>query len=321
MELHWKDKYDDLENWSHLEFSVQNSPAPNLKLQSGNNQKFKLLKNEETVFWGRVDPEWYGVHFLRNNNNWDKEDMIIPPISSADVEKIGSSSNLRAWSRFFVEKLKNSSYSPLQDGKWRLNKCGFDNAFISNRHYHIWLVQDIHEAFSANKPEYIDWGISGSDRIIALKEEPDNDSGRVKWFKKLATQKKCPPILVWYLNCLDAYIILDGHCRLKANIETDTHPEILVLNSFFEIPVEQNERRQQAILNQLESRQKDPTKKKIPVDHINKLLLEAFDDRPLNRVFTKSKASDDLENIWNEEVRSFINKKGVDHEELSAMLE
>ena len=58
----------------------------------------------------------------------------------------------------------------------------------------------------------------------------------------------------------------------------------------------------------------------ISIEKMNKLLIEAFDDRPIVSAETKSKAVYDFEKSWNEEVQKFTKLPDIDLEELEDMI-
>ena len=65
---------------------------------------------------------------------------------------------------------------------------------------------------------YIDWGCSGSGEIIPLREPSPADAARVKAWRKHARENTLPPVLLWWVTGLEAYVILDGHDRRPAQL-------------------------------------------------------------------------------------------------------
>lgn len=316
-DLHWKDHVNDADHWTHLEIEMASQELPGLRLYAGTGRRFKLLLGEVPAFWGRVEHEWYGAWFLRNENHWDEAQMIIPPIRSADI--IAGDPSLAGWSRFFLKALQQSSNSPLYQGSWHLSNANHRYALTPKRAATQWNVFGREQAFK-KRPFYVDWGIMGSGALLALKEEPPVHSGRVKWYLKLIDQGQCPPILVWFVKSLDAYVILDGHCRLKACYEKKVIPEILVLGAVQKTFASPNPSMQQSVIRALGERKKNWKKNAIPLEKENALLIEVFDDRPFITAVSRSKAQRDLADSWNTEVRAFEYQEGIDHDELKRML-
>ncbi|MEZ5003333.1 MAG: hypothetical protein R2730_09905 [Chitinophagales bacterium] len=94
------------------------------------------------------------------------------------------------------------------------------------------FINDINNAFDKENPRWIEWYIGRCGSIVALKNEPNEGNGRVKWFRKLVLEETCPRISL-VLSCIDGYVLLDGHCRLKDQLES-VPVKFLVLNSVIE---------------------------------------------------------------------------------------
>ncbi|MGV8637293.1 hypothetical protein ACV35N_35130, partial [Pseudomonas aeruginosa] len=75
--------------------------------------------------------------------------------------------------------------------------------------------------------QWLDWWGRDNDALIALRRVED-DEGRVKWWRKKAREGELPPVLALRLNCLDACVILDGHCRLRAGLLENVAPDAAV---------------------------------------------------------------------------------------------
>lgn len=115
-------------------------------------------------------------------------------------------------------------------------------------------------------------------------------------------------MLALRLNCLDACVILDGHCRLRAGLLENVAPEILVLCAYDEqpMPVDTAQRRQ--VLQSLAQRVDAPVRRgRRPLDseQLNQVLLRLFDDRPWPRVLTRARAVL-KEEQWCAEVRDWL---------------
>ena len=54
------------------------------------------------------------------------------------------------------------------------------------------------------------------DTVLALRPPSAPDSSRVKAWRKRARERVLPPVLLWWIEGLAAYVILDGHDRLQA---------------------------------------------------------------------------------------------------------
>lgn len=324
MKQHWKDIQDDNGNWSHLLIEIDNQPDGKFQIHSGGNQRFKLIKDDLTIFWGCIEYDYYGAWILRNNIDWNKDNMLIPPITSDQIEKYKSSNQTNKasyWSRFFIDSLSKSDNSILCDGKWQISLGLLKWQIQKPDLFEKWIVNETDKVFSNSQLTYIDWGISGNGNLISLKETPYEDEGRVKWWRKKVKENCCPPILTWYINSLDAFIIIDGHRRLKAYMIENEKPDILVLNALREEYYLKDFSRREKIVKSLEIRQNHPSKVKLSIDDINTILIDAYDERPSVRPITKSIAQPDFEEIWINEVKKFKNQPNIDQEELESMIE
>ena len=308
MELHWRDVKDQKDEWGYLEVDVKEDVKPTLRLHSGGDRRFKLVNQNHSVFWGKMEIDYQGAWFLRNDNEWQLEDMPIPPITSQIVQSTDSLSGdgLTAfWCRHFAKELSNSEASPLYEGKWRLTS---KSSYIEMAEHA--LAGDTYQlenryGFYQKRPLWVDWGISGSYILLALKAIPEAKSSRVKWWRKVIRTSQCPPVLIWYIQSLSAYIILDGHSRLRAcQLENHT-PTFITLSSVIEHQAEFDKPRAKAVYKNLEERQKHPWKNPLNVDEINTLLVKIYDNTPFTQEINRAKASAALSKEWLNEVSQF----------------
>lgn len=325
MEMHWRDVLDLKEAWSYLEIVVPEEANPSLRLQSGGQLRFKLQSARGPLFWGNISKDYYGVWLLRNDNQWSLDQMPVLPIQSADVEKamvFSGTDRDSFWARYFAKALTSSNANPLTKGKW----------LISNKRQQIdrYPYDLTHQTadgaaklgYYTSRPAYLDWGIAGSYAVAALKTMPNENEGRVKWWRKKVRNGSCPPILIWFISCLQAYVVLDGHVRLFAHALEQKKPDYMVLKSLNEYSRGgTSPEHSQQILESLEARQNHRWKSPMTVEEVNKLLINVFDNRPFVSHTSSSLAIKDMETIWLEEVREFADQYEVDHAELSAMIE
>jgi len=313
----WKDIIDDSELWKGLRLEVNQGVSGEYQLESGLNCRFKLHNKENPILWGTFGSEYWGVWILNNKVDWEPKDIPVKPISSYIVEESKKTDYYRFWSRFFAKQLKDEKPSILSSGLWTITI----GSSVENRKDNTSeLIYDIENAFDKENPRWIDWGINGAGSILALKNESTEENGRVKWFRKLIREKSCPPILIWYVTCIDGYIILDGHCRLKAFQLESVEPNFLVLNSIVEKEIKRDTKVQKNILIGIEKRQKNQVKQKMNVEEINRLLISAFDTRPYCRPITNAKAKRDYQEKWTKEVRELGLKQNLNSDNIENMI-
>lgn len=323
MKLHWRDVKNREQEWAYLEVNILDAPKPTLRLYSGAERRFKLVGQDQVFFWGNMQHDYEGAWFLRNDNQWDLEQMPVPPITSSDVQESSSLSGdelMAFWCRYFTRRLRESKVSPLYEGKWQLSHKG---NYIEFEEYALAADPVRPEnklGFYETRPIWVDWGMSGSYILLALKALPNEDEGRVKWWRKQVRQDSCPPVLIWFIHGLYAYVVLDGHARLRAYQLEGKPPKFITLSSVIEHEVELNPKRIEGVYKNLANRQKNPRKNPLSLEAINQLLLDIFDTTPLVQGITKAKASAYLTEEWYKEVKSFSGLPGSDEGELESML-
>lgn len=318
MNLIWEDIINDKEEWTGLRLDVKEKTPARLKLESGDNTRFKIYNGEHPVLWGTFGAEYWGVWALRNKNNWESKDMPIPPIHSSDIERSRDNDHYSFWSRFFAKELMRKGDPRLSQGLWTLTIGASPKQRLKNS---TLFVYDIEHVFEKNNPRFIEWDIGHSYSLVSIKEEPNTENGRVKWFRKLVREESCPPVLIWHLHCIDGYIILDGHCRLKAFQLEDTPIEFIVLNAVRKEKHEKDAKVQKNILYSLEQRQENAKKSTMTVDQVNQLLIAAFDDRPFYRPITNATAKHDYDATWTQEVWEIAETLGIEKTEIEYMIE
>jgi len=123
--------------------------------------------------------------------------------------------------------------------------------------------------------------------------------------RKLARDGELPPLLVMWISGLQCYVVLDGHDRLQAAVLEGTTPHALGLNGLREEPLTLT------TAHQMQAERIAATLGSIPrggrpysVDSINRVLIEAFDDRPRVEVVTRAWPLTGGSASWMNQVRS-----------------
>jgi hypothetical protein len=317
MNVYWKDVKDNKNQWCGMAVRVSESAKPVWHLQAGADRRIKLVAGNKTLFWATLLKDYGGVWLIKTLVDLDITDMPVSPIRSADIESRANLQGdewLKSWSRFFVEQLEKNQCSILYDGLWLLGPCFAvsdkkDWQFMSSVHSRYMgtnVVYQVKDALKTDEVELLSWWLNGNGELINLKK-PQADSGRVKWWRKKVREGRLPPILVLYLSCLDAYIIIDGHDRLMASIIENQPPELIAISSAQEIHCSPDLVKQEQVLASL-SHPKSDRKKSISVEHMNQVLLQAFDDSPFVNSRSSSWASITSDQMWVDEVAEFLRK-------------
>lgn len=329
MHSYWKDIENETGEWFGLAVDCAHGDGrhrkPALRLESADNGRIRLVQDptdggEPMVrLWATILADCYGVHLLRSDLA-----MAAPVAPStldpALVERLAGlpeSQRLPAWSRVFAGALSESPASFLHPGLWmfmglrpRAGGWYFESVKprLSERRGSIGRLS---EPLCEDPVTFLDWGAGGGDRdrILNLRALSSADEGRVKWWRKQAREGALPPVLLWRVDCLQAYLIVDGHCRLQAAVLEDRPPQFLVACSAYEEPVVADPAEQQATLAFVQRHADEvaralPGREPIPTDSLNALLIGAFDDRPRRVPQTYAWASRRPDALWLSEVEA-----------------
>lgn len=323
----WKDLETDAGDWLGLALHCRagdGSSKPALRLESGNNGRIRLVQHEGAGsdpvprFWATLCRDYYSVYWLRSDAPVASP-ITATTLDAAVVERhaaLPPAQRLAAWSRFFAETIARGPASFLYPGLWMFMAARpvqatwqFETGRLPKT-YGPWPVEKVRDALRDDPVVEIDWGWQGSTcEVLALRPPPQAQDGRVKWWRKKARENALPPIVLWYLGCLQAYVIVDGHCRLQAAMLEDRPPEFLIAYSAHEQPVPHDRERQQQILDSLQAqlsneRPRPPQRKPLDTATLNAVLIAAFDDRPIINEQTQAWATRQTEAQWLQEVQS-----------------
>ena len=121
------------------------------------------------------------------------------------------------------------------------------------------------------------WGEFESSGVIPLRRQSDVESGRVKWYRKLAREGRLPPVFLYYHVGLISWLVVDGHDRLLAAREEAITPGFVGVSSVRRrgdtFPVDHREELEKVLARALE---KSPDQR--TVDGVNKRLIALYED-------------------------------------------
>lgn len=323
--MHFQSEYNHENKWLRTTITVSEKTKPYYRLYSGGvNRRFKLASKQHTVFWGCIVNRYSGVWLLRNSISWEKP--IIAPITSSNIEyykSLSSPNHYEYWSTFFAHKLLQTDYSILTQGEWVI-KAGIIGGTSELRKQLIdfsSVYQD--DGIFLEQVDYISWGIDGSEELIASKEKPKDDSARVKWWRKKVKEAVCPPVLVWFVSPLDAYLIIDGHSRLRAYQLENKQIQLLVLYTYQKKPKHEDAiKARQHMLHSLKCRLKNEEKnirKNLSLDDVNNMLIQMYDDE-YEKYISIGTHTADFDKIWENEVSQFKTDKSINQTHLKGLL-
>ena len=334
-QIFWRDIEDLAGNWSGLGVDVKRPCAakPPLRLLSGDNLRMQLVLGDQTLLWGTLSRCFYGVWLIRNTLLEQLPLTLVEAIDSPTVEQhaqLAPALRLKAWSRFFIDQLRHQQPDFLYPGYWLVRGLWYQPLKLIQRQW----AQEQHWNFVGGQDALShlpEWSIRGDNllsnqepgapRWVALGEAggavvglhavdrfSGRLTGRLKWWRKKAREGSLPPILLWYVSGLNAYLILDGHYRLQAALDEQVAPQFLVLSSPKLSHYRRNEEEEQKVLNAL-LRQSE--KNNLDLSHVNQRLIYTFDDRPYHRVGSQAWAGIASNEAWVDEVTRYLTAHGM----------
>jgi hypothetical protein len=241
-----------------VEIDVPNDhPRSALAIESGTGRLVRLALDGTTLVWARDTPWTRTLAWARMGS---PTLAIVPPIRGADAR----STAIDAWPRAFASWIVSSSRVWLRPGTWSLGMTS--NVELETR-----------GAFIASARMY------RRAMVLPLRERSPETSGRVKSWRRHARDGTLPPILLGWLSTIDAYVVLDGHDRLRAAELESITPDWLALSAMRETKADWTddvrERAQRAAIDRYElahraeARLSDRSR-----DELNRSLVGAFDD-------------------------------------------
>jgi hypothetical protein len=139
----------------------------------------------------------------------------------------------------------------------------------------------VRDALDAPALAWESWWLNGSGGLLRMREPSAADAGRVRAWSKRAREGTLPPALVLWVSGLDMFLLLDGHDRVRAAALEGAAPGFLVLWRVRETPRLPDTTRQGAVVRELErKRGLAGGRPPLTVAMENRLLVDAFDDRP-----------------------------------------
>jgi hypothetical protein len=311
----WKYLENDVGKWFGLALELPAGAAPHkpaLRIETGNNGRIRLAQHDTPLLWASIHKDYGGVDLLRSFAALPQAPVAPGTLDSARIEKqsaLAPDARLQSWSRFFAEALLASPGAFLHLGLWlfaglspRQPRWSFASEPFAP--HAGWQIHDLEHEDRDDRLSLLDWSASRGYRIVRLKAPLPAEDGRLKWWRKKAREGSLPPVLLWFVGCHDALVVVDGHNRLQAAILEDSPPEFIVAYPAQEMPVQPDPVARQAMLDSLEGNDKRRANRPGRQEALNQALLSAFDDRPYVRPRSRGWASIASDEHWIAEVRT-----------------
>ncbi len=281
MSLYWKDITTPDIKWRGIEITVDNSQSKktNFSIEACGKRFFSVKYCDQTLFWVRQHYTHHGAALIKNYQV-SHDVPIVSHIRSSDIEKrkyLEGSKKFKSWSKYFIQSLNRIENHFFREGKWIITAFHFsfwqhlnDTYEVNKSSYDIRM----YDALNTDIFQYISWWDTPYEDVefIGL-HTVDEDSGRLKWWRKKAKEGTLPPVLFYYISGLGSYILLDGHYRLKAAQLEDIRPDAILLTSYKTEKYDTDPKIQQAILKSLQHRKRN---RSLNQDELNNILINAY---------------------------------------------
>lgn len=317
MNMHWRDIDHRLEPdvWDGLLIAISGDCVPGFEVSLCPPARLRVSVRETPVCWVRVWDDYYGYDILRKKR--DDSLSIVPPISFRLADDIAGShpeERMRRWSRHFATALWGSTGSPFVAGKWML---------APHMRWHegeSLAVREVEGIVAHEARESILW--DHMIQPIPLRDMSPADKGRVKAWRKLARRGALPPVLLYWVSGLVAYVVLDGHDRLLAAQLEKTPVPFLCLDRVEEIHREAEHH--EAVWKAVEmafdhsgrkSRKPHSNHRTFTQEKANRILLDAFAPKlATKRSVASTKPIPSAQ--WASEVIAEAEHQGIDASEM-----
>jgi len=278
MKIYFKDKVANRQ-WTGFRFTVVTKKKfkPSFQIEVNHPNSLTLMLNSKVLCWAKYPSYYAGIALLKAFPKIDLDEMLIKPIHSQEIEKgkvLKDEEQLQFWAKYFLHEL-SSTQTFLYAGEWELNVHHMDE---KRKHYlqrgegDTCSLHNLENTLRNDALTWIDWIVydkSNEGSVISLKQL-DLEEGRLKWWRKKVKENTAPPVLIYFISALDAYVIIDGHFRLKASYLEGKSPEFFSISLVRTEPLEVDLKKQQNVENQIKM------KKGIPQEQVNNMLISAY---------------------------------------------
>jgi len=293
----------------------------------------RLVASGVPLLWGRVDADYCGYSSLRSAEGLSAH-SILAPIPFEDARRHASTDPMegsRTWARAFAKELLLSPTSPLWNGPMFV---GPTPGFLGNARPRVRTTGRIAVPAAVGLGDVptlpghgsTEWDFGDPLPPLPLRTLSSETSARVKAYRKLVREGCLPPLVLLWITGFDRYVILDGHDRLLAALLEGKAPPCMAVLGLSEHGYPKDTKRNAAMVAQIErslALAQKPIEGTRPrrgftIDDANRLLVEAFDDRPCLYLATRAWPLAAGTASWCTEVREELRRAGVGESSLLA---
>lgn len=192
---------------------------------------FSIMNGDEPVAWFRVDDWWEDIYMLRAPScarSAPLGPLRVDVVDNAPARD-GGGAREAYWLGVFFDALVRTPQRVLWSGHWELEfLAGADDVTRYGLGRGGQLTDEVRQEQRAR-------AVVASERLglpWRVRCEDEFETSRVKSWRKIALRGGLPPILVMELDPFGACVVIDGHDKLQASLESGRLPDVVILRAF-----------------------------------------------------------------------------------------
>lgn len=230
-------------NFGWLEIDSEGAVDPagrGFRIEAGSPRLIRCAVDGAARLWARPDRYLQGIWVLRSAH--EESPRVLPPWRFDEARAHGAGSRLdaelhAAWAKATAKALFECPHPRLGPGTFRITRARTSTNASRWGGPREGSPSDPSEAYERTEPEWISWE-GGFGITHPLRTRPREDDGRVRAWRKAAREGWLPPLVFLWISGLNAYVLLDGHARLRAAELEGVEPEGLVVWRVVALPKE-----------------------------------------------------------------------------------
>lgn len=214
--------------WKGLQLDLPLRRQAGLRVEVAGGRRLLIRQHGAPLVAARVQQWMSHVDYVRSASFRP----VVPPVRADQTWRLAhgpaGERDIR-WAYHFAAALADSGAGPLHGGRWLLEPSA---PYLWLEDYRqLTFHQRWTELVAADPAGEIDWFyLNGRGMILCLRDLSAVDDGRVKAYRKQAREGIIPPVLLWWVSGLTAYLVLDGHDRFRACLAEGVTPPLFSLS-------------------------------------------------------------------------------------------